>query len=79
MGFRASVIVSRLLQVIMLAKCVLAILEQNWYKQIGNYKKKMKSFRQALPSTRLHSSSFYIAGGTRKAAKRTEMKHARAK
>ena len=48
MGFRASVIVSRLLQVIMLAKCVLAILEQNWYKQIGNYTKKIEKFSSSV-------------------------------
>lgn len=80
MGLRASVIISWLFQVIMHAKWVLAILEQNWYKQFGNYNKKIENLLSSVyrPYDCI-TAPFYFSGGTKKAAKCTEMKHARAK
>lgn len=74
MGLRASVIISWFFQVIMLAKWVLAILEQNWYKQFGcNYIENLLS--SVYRPYDCITAPFYIAGG----AKCTEMKHARTK
>ena len=64
----------------MLAKCILNILELNWYQQFGDNKKILKIFNHMLTSsTQLQNRPFHVAERTRTAVKCTKMKIAGAK
>ena len=62
------------------AKCILNIVELNWYQQFGDNKKILKICHHMLTlSSQLQNGSFRIADRTRMVVKCTEMKIAGAK
>ena len=75
-----SAINSGLFKVIMLAKCVLIILELNWSQRFRDKNTKLSICHHMLSSsTQLQNRSFHIVERTRTSAKCPKMKNARAK
>ena len=73
---RVSAIISQLLKVIMLAKCVLTSLELNWDQRFRNKKTKLNICHNTLTSsTQLQNRSFHIEERTRTSAKYPKMKN----
>ena len=71
-------IISRLFQVISLAKCVLPILELNWNQRFRDKKAKLNICHHMLTSsTQLQNRSFHVVERTRTSSKCQKMKNAR--
>ena len=80
MKVRVSAIVSQLFQVIILAKCVLTILELNENQRFRDKKTKLNICHHMLTSsTQLQNTSFHVVERTRTSAKSLKMKNSRAK
>ena len=64
----------------MLAKCILTILELNWYQLFGDDEEKIKINRQVLTSsTNLQNRSLHVVDRTTTVAKCIKMEKARTK
>ena len=70
----------QLFKVIMLAKCVLTILELSWNQHFGEKKTKLNFFHRMLTSsTQLQNWSFHVVERTRASAKCPKIKNVRAR
>ena len=67
-----------LFSVAWLPKCLLTILELNWYERYGDGNKKLKDCLQVLTQNTT-KSTFHVVERTRTDVKCTKMKNARAK
>ena len=66
MSLRVSAIISQLFKVIMLAKCVLTILELNWNQRLGHKMTKWNiCYHLLTSSTQLRNRSFHVVERTR--------------
>jgi len=80
MWLRVSAIIFQLFKLIMLEKCVLAILELNWNQLLGHKRTKLNICHHMLTSsTQLQNRSFHVVERTRASSKCQKMKNARAK
>ena len=67
-------------QLVLLEKCVLTILELNWNQRLGHKKTKLNICHHMLTSsTQLQNRSFLVVERTRTSSKCQKMKNARAK
>ena len=80
MELRVSPIIFQLFKVIMLEKCVLAILELNWNQRLGHKRTTLNICHHMLASSaQLQNRSFHVIERTKKSTKCQKMKNARAK